>query len=103
MQVLLYLKISMTLSLCGMLPSADPPDHGDSATVEQEGRGKTPPFSVTRHTPRARANIRLRTHSVDSTEATQHSGKKMRMGSGEMVKSKKKGGQAMKSRQTMAS
>ena len=83
--------------------SADPPDHGDSATVEQEGHGKTPPFSVTRHTPRTRANVRLRTHSVDSTEATQCSEKKMKM-DGETVKSKKggRGEGAMKSEQILA-
>lgn len=68
--------IVMTL-IC--LAHAEALDRGDSATVEQEGRGKTPPFSVTRHTPRARANVRLRTHSVDSTEVTLRAEKKIKI------------------------
>lgn len=79
-----------------------PVDRGGSATVEQEGRGKTPPFTVTRHTPRARTNVRLRTHSVDSNEATLRAEKKIKIEAGENVKSKKKGvgageGKALKS------
>ena len=60
--------------------------------MEQVGRGKTPPFSVTRHTPRARPNVRLRTHSQDSTEASLRADKKIKMETGEKVKSKSKAG-----------
>ena len=69
----------------------EPPDHGEGATVEQEGRGKTPPFSVTRHTPRARANVRLRTQSVDSTEATLRTDKKMKIEPKVKAKGRKSG------------
>ena len=63
--------------------------HGEGATIEQMGQGKTPPFSVTRHTPRTRPNVRLRTGSVDSTEASLRSGKKLKMDPDEeTVKSK---------------
>lgn len=59
--------------------------------MEQVGRGKTPPFSVTRHTPRTRPNVRLRTHSQDSTEATLRADKKLKMEATEdTVKSKRK-------------
>lgn len=69
-------------------------DRGESATVEQEGRGKTPPFTVTRHTPRARANVRLRTHSVDSSEATVRAEKKIKIEAAakEKLSSKRKAG-----------
>ena len=59
--------------------------------MEQIGRGKTPPFSVTRHTPRTRPNVRLRTHSQDSTEATLRADKKLKMEANEdTVKAKGK-------------
>ena len=58
---------------------SEPLDHGEGATVEQIGQGKTPPFSVTRHTPRTRPNVRLRTHSQDSTEASLRADKKLKM------------------------
>lgn len=78
------------LFLCLSIVS-EPLDRGESATVEQTGRGKTPPFTVTRHTPRARANVRLRTHSVDSSEATLllRADKKIKIE--DEVKAKKKG------------
>lgn len=56
--------------------------------MEQVGHGKTPPFSVTRHTPRTRPNVRLRTQSVDSTEATLRADKKIKMDPNEKMKSK---------------
>lgn len=71
---------------------AEPLDHGEGATIEQVGHGKTPPFSVTRHTPRTRPNVRLRTQSVDSTEATLRAGKKIKMDPDEKVKSKPRAG-----------
>lgn len=67
--------------------SAEPLGHGEGATIEQVGRGKTPPFSVTRHTPRTRPNVRLRTQSVDSMEATLRADKKIKMDP-DQVKSK---------------
>lgn len=63
--------------------------------MEQVGRGKTPPFSVTRHTPRTRANVRLRTQSVDSTEATLRADKKMKIDP--KVKAKGRNGGMLKS------
>lgn len=64
-------------------------DHGEGATVEQIGRGKTPPFSVTRHTPRVRPNVRLRTRSLDSPDATPRADKKMKVDPGVREKSNK--------------
>ncbi len=64
--------------------------------MEQVGQGKTPPFSVTRHTPRTRPNVRLRTHSQDSTEASLRADKKIKMEASEKVKPKGKTG-ALKS------
>ena len=66
--------------------------------VGEVSRGKTPPFSVTRHTPRTRPNVRLRTHSQDSTEASLRADKKIKMETaGEEVKPKGKTG-AVKSK-----
>lgn len=76
---------------------AEPLDHGEGATIEEVGRGKTPPFSVTRHTPRTRPNVRLRTQSVDSTEAILRAGKKIKMDPDEKVKSKPTSNRPLKS------
>ena len=72
-----------------MVSAIEPLDHGDGATIEESGRGKTPPFSVTRHTPRFRPNVRLRTQSLDSTEITQRADKKIKVDPEDKSKSKK--------------
>lgn len=98
LQIPMHMYICMCMCMCGspvVCACTEPPDHGEGATIEQVGRGKTPPFSVTRHTPRTRGNVRLRTQSVDSTEATLRADKKMKIDP--KVKAKGRNGGMLKS------